>query len=66
MQQPLTQPPLPPVKGDHRTAGIVLLVIGGMLAVAGLCLISQYHNVGDLWAVVLSVPALIGGYVLLK
>ncbi len=67
MQKPLTQPPLPPVqRGDHKTAGIVLLVIGGMLAVAGLCLVSQYHNAGDLWAIVLSVPAFIGGFVLMK
>ncbi len=67
MQKPLTQPPLPPVgKGDHKTAGIVLLVIGGMLAVSGLCLLSQYKNAGDLWAIVLSVPALIGGYVLVR
>lgn len=66
MQQPLTQPPLPPVKGDHKTAGMVLLVIGSMLAVGGLCLISQYHNAGDLWAFVFGVPAIIGGIALLK
>ncbi len=67
MQQPLTQPPLPPVqRGDHRTAGIILLVIGGMFAVSGLCLLSAYHNAGDLWALVFGVPAIIGGIVLLK
>ena len=66
MQKPLTQPPLPPVKGDHKTAGMVLLVIGSMFAVGGLCLISQYHNAGDLWGVVLGVPAIIGGIALLK
>ena len=65
-QQPLTQPSLPPVKGDHRTAGIILLVIGGMFAVSGLCLYSGYHNAGDFWALILGIPAIIGGIALLK